>query len=155
MVGWSARRVPLRDSFLDLVLGGLCVGCGQPGRVLCGPCRDALDPAARPAWPTPVPAGLHNPWAASAYDGTVRSMVLGHKEHHQLALARPLGLLLAEAVSGLLTNTGATTVPLVLVPVPPRPSSTRQRGHDPTDAITRVAASTLRGRGLDVRRVAL
>jgi len=102
-----------------------------------------------------VPPGLHNPWAASAYDGTVRAMVLGHKEHRQLALARPLGDLLSEAVAGLLADLGPGPGRVVLVPVPSRPSSTRARGHDPTGTISRMAAGALRARGLDVRRASL
>jgi predicted amidophosphoribosyltransferase len=145
----------LATAFHDLVLGGRCVGCERPGRVLCTPCRDALEPRSRPAWPTPVPPGLRAPWAAAPYDGTVRALVLGHKEHRQLALAGPLGDLLAQAVTGLLADVGPDPGRVVLVPVPSRPSSTRARGHDPTATITRIAAAVLRTRGLDVRRVAL
>jgi predicted amidophosphoribosyltransferase len=85
----------------------------------------------------------------------VRALVLGHKEHRQLALAGPLGDLLAQAVTGLLADVGPDPGRVVLVPVPSRPSSTRARGHDPTATITRIAAAVLRTRGLDVRRVAL
>ena len=145
----------LATAFHDLVLGGRCVGCDRPGRVLCPPCRDALEPRPRPAWPSPVPAGLLSPWATATYDGTVRALVLGHKEHRQLALAGPLGDLLAQAVAGLLADVVPDPGPVVLVPVPSRPSSTRARGHDPTATITRIAAAVLRTRGLDVRRVAL
>ena len=42
----------------DLLLGGRCVGCGEPGRPLCRPCRADLPGRAWPAWPDPVPAGL-------------------------------------------------------------------------------------------------
>jgi len=145
----------LTDAFHDLVLGGCCVGCARPGRVLCRGCRDALEAAPRPAWPTPVPPGLSAPWAAAAYDGTVRAMVLGHKEHRLLALAAPLGGLLAEAVAGLLADLGPAPARVVLVPVPSRPSSTRRRGHDPTAALTRSAVRVLRARGRDVRRAEL
>jgi predicted amidophosphoribosyltransferase len=145
----------LTTAFHDLVLGGCCVGCNRPGRVLCPVCRAALEPRPRPAWPDPVPPGLCEPWAAAAYDHLVRAMVLGHKEHRQLALARPLGGLLAVAVAGMLADLGAGPGPVVLVPVPSRPSSTRERGHDPTAQITRAAAAVLRAGGLDVRRVAL
>ena len=52
-----------------------------------------------PVWPTPTPAGLAEPWAASEYAGAVRAMVVGHKERGLLALRRPLGALLAAAVA--------------------------------------------------------
>ena len=43
----------------------------------------------------------------------------------------------------------------MLVPVPSRPSTVRQRGHDPTLAMTAAAARRLRREGLDVRPAAL
>ncbi len=95
--GWSAAAV--LDASRDLLLGSTCVGCGRPGRLLCAACAAALEPHPAPAWPTPRPPGLTAPWAATSYDGTVRAMVLGHKEHRLLGLARPLGELLALAVA--------------------------------------------------------
>src|SRR6185436_19187442 len=127
---WSARRV--LDSARDLVLGSTCVGCGRPGRLLCDGCAAALDPAPFPAWPSPVPPGLRHPWTATTYDGTVRAMVLGHKEQRLLALARPLGDLLACAVGAAVADLAPEPAALLLVPVPSRPATLRQRGHDPT-----------------------
>jgi predicted amidophosphoribosyltransferase len=123
------------DGALDLLLGGCCVGCGRPGRVLCAGCAAGLPTSGRPAWPTPVPAGLAPPWAAGEYDGVVRAMVLAHKERRVLALGGPLGVLLAAAVRA--ADVGG---PLVLVPVPSRPGAVRSRGHDPTGALTARAA---------------
>jgi predicted amidophosphoribosyltransferase len=78
-------------------------------------------------------------------------MVLGHKEHRLLALARPLGDLLAGAVGAavddLLGRDVDADVPLLLVPVPSRPSTVRQRGHAPTTAFSRVAAARLTALG--------
>jgi predicted amidophosphoribosyltransferase len=141
------------DALRDLVLGTACVGCGRPGRLVCLPCAQALDPQPAPAWPTPAPAGLTEPWAATAYAGTVRAMILGHKEHRMLALAAPLGELLALAVASAVGD--QPTIPLILVPVPSRPSTTRQRGHEPTTALVRVAADRLAGAGWPVRCVPL
>lgn len=138
------------DSWRDLVLGSSCVGCDRPGRLLCAACRAGLDPHPAPAWPSPRPPGLSFPWAAAAYDGTVREMVLGHKEHRLLSLARPLGELLAAAADAAVTDLlgeADVTVPLLLVPVPSRPSTLRQRGHAPTLALTRHAARRLRDSG--------
>ncbi|QIG44026.1 ComF family protein [Nocardioides anomalus] len=129
----------LLDGALDLLLGGVCVGCAAPGRSLCPACAADLPTAAAPAWPTPVPGGLVEPWAAAAYAGTVRDMVLGLKERHLEGLAVPLARLLAAAVAGELPRGS----PLVLVPVPSRPRTVRARGHDPTHALTRRAARLL------------
>lgn len=143
------------DAFRDLVLGSQCVGCERPGRLLCDACRRALDVVPAPAWPTPVPPGLVAPWAATSYDGTVRAMVLGHKEHRLLTLAGPLGHLLAAAAWAALSDLRPVPARLLLVPVPSRPGSTRQRGHEPTLAITRAAARRLATRGVDARCVPL
>jgi predicted amidophosphoribosyltransferase len=134
------------DGALDLLLGGSCVGCARPGRLLCPACQAELPDGATPAWPTPTPAGLVEPWAASVYDGSVRAMVLGLKERRLLGLAGPLGRLLAAAVSSELPRGS----PVVLVPVPSRPRTVRTRGHDSTHTITARAARRLKSGGLDI-----
>jgi len=143
------------DAFRDLVLGGRCVGCGRAGRLLCLVCEAGLEVRPHPAWPTPAPPGLVAPWAATAYDGVVRAMVVGHKEHRLVALAGPLGDLLAPAVSAALTDLHATPDPVLLVPVPSRPSSARERGYEPTTALTRAAASRLVAYGVQAVCVSL
>ena len=135
----------LLDAGADLLLGSACVGCGEPGRVLCATCRQGLPATAVEAWPTPTPVGLAPPFATGPYDGTLRAMVLGHKERRLLGLTRPLGDLLATAV---VAATGAAGIgpaaPVLLVPVPSRPAAVRSRGHDPTLAMVRRAARVLR-----------
>lgn len=143
------------DDFRDLVLGSRCVGCERPGRLLCDGCRAGLDVVPAPAWPSPVPPGLVEPWAATSYDGTVRAMVVGHKEHRLLSLATPLGDLMALTVSAVLSDLRPRRARVLLVPVPSRPGSTRQRGHEPTLAITRVAAALVRQGGVDAACLAL
>ncbi len=141
----------VRDGALDLLLGGACVGCRRPGRLLCPLCAGELPTGAAPAWPTPVPGGLIEPWSAGSYDGTLRAMVLGLKERKLLSLARPLAGLLAQAV---VTELDVDS-PVVLVPVPSRSRAVRARGHDPTHAIAHGAAALLRatGRQVEARRL--
>jgi predicted amidophosphoribosyltransferase len=136
----------LVDGAIDLLLGGACVGCARPGRLLCPACAGELPGGAVPAWPTPTPAGLVEPWAATTYAGTVRAMVIGLKERGLLGLAVPLARLLAAAVACELPRGS----PVVLVPVPSRPRTVRARGHDPTRAVTARAARLLRHEGVDV-----
>jgi predicted amidophosphoribosyltransferase len=137
---------------VDLVTGSACAGCGDPGRVLCRPCAEGLGGRARPARPTPCPAGLAPSWTAGEYAGLLRTLLLGHKEQAQLGLRRPLGGLLAEAVAGLLadpaTGAGAAGGPLVLVPVPSRAATVRARGHDATHSLTRAASTALTRAGV-------
>ncbi len=110
------------------------MGCERPGRSLCQRCRDRLPTSAWPAWPRPTPAGLAPPWAAAAYDGLVRAVLLAHKERNVAGLAGPLATLLACSV------VAATEPPRLLVPVPSRPGATRARGHDPLLDVVRRAA---------------
>ena len=138
------------DAGLDLLLGGSCVGCGTPGRVLCPPCDASLPRHGGPAWPTPVPAGLVLPYAAGPYDGLLKAMVNQHKEDGVLALATPLGRVLSDVVRDLLIDLGAGGGPVVLVPVPSHRAVVRRRGHDPLLRTSRQAAVRLRRMGVDV-----
>lgn len=156
-IPWSYPRVSLLSGLLDagadLLLGSACVGCALPGRLLCPGCRAALPSSAAPAWPTPTPSGLVPPFATGVYDGTLRALVVGHKERRLLGLTRPLGDLLAVAVAAAVR--AAADEPVLLVPVPSRRAAVRERGHDPTLAMTRQAARVLRasGRPADVARL--
>ena len=134
----------LPDPIGDLLLGGRCVGCERPGRVLCRSCAALLPHTAVPTWPSPTPEGLAATFAGAAYDGLVRAVVLAHKERGVLALAGPLGRLLAGAAAAAVEEAAG---PVVLVPVPSRRSSVRSRGHDPTWEMTRRAAAELRVAG--------
>ncbi len=129
----------------DLLLGGRCVGCGEPGHPLCAGCRAGLPDAAWPAWPDPVPVGLREPWACAAYDGVARELVLGLKERRLLGLVHPLAAMLAVSA-----RAAAADGPVVLTPVPSRASSVRARGYDPIHAVTTRAARILAADGLDV-----
>lgn len=136
----------LRDAYVDLVLGGRCAGCDRPGRLLCERCRSSLP--SKPCQVRTDPVSPAPVWAAAAYDGLVREMILGVKERRMLGLARPLGELLAAAV----VATGPTRHRrLVVVPVPSRRSSVRERGHDSTSLIGRRATSLLRAAGWDIQ----
>lgn len=131
----------MRDAFLDLALGGRCLGCDEPGRAVCARCLRALpgDPGCVfPACPEPRPAGLVPVLAAAEYDGLVRRMIVRHKEDQAFALSRPLGSLLAMPLTLALARWPAGTLP-VLVPVPSRAHAVRTRGHDPLDRIVRAA----------------
>jgi predicted amidophosphoribosyltransferase len=154
----------LRDGCVDLLLGSACVGCARPGRALCPACWSALPDEASPHGPSPPPAGLAPTLAVGDYDGTLRGLVLAHKERRATALTRPLGRLLARSVVaalGLALEPGPGRAaardgpPVLLVPVPSRPAAVRQRGHDPTLAMVRVAARVLRRDGWPAHPVRL
>jgi len=130
------------DAVVDLFLGSSCAACGVPGRALCVRCADSLPTLGALAMPSPTPAGLAPVYAAGPYDGALKLLVNAHKERGRLALARPLGRVLAGVVS-----TAAPVGPVLLVPVPSSRAVSRRRGHDPLLRITRAASAVLRAHG--------
>ncbi|MGY0387034.1 ComF family protein [Nocardioides sp. WG-D5] len=142
-------RFDLADAWHDLVVGGRCVGCDRAGRLLCRDCHAALPDRAGSSPPSPAPPGIVPAFAAGPYEGTLKQLVIGLKERQLLGLRRPLAGLLALSVLEAMAQTG--TGPTVLVPVPSRPASVRERGLDSTAAVTRRAAAMLRRHGLGVR----
>jgi predicted amidophosphoribosyltransferase len=142
----------LRDAFADLVFGGVCAGCARPGRAVCPGCRSVFAGPAYLAWPDPVPVGLAEPVAATAYEGPAREIVVAHKEHGRYQLAAVLGEALAVAVTAGLAASGLRAA--WLCPVPTTPARVRARGHDPLGRLTTVCVRRLRGSGYDVRTAA-
>jgi predicted amidophosphoribosyltransferase len=113
-------------------------------------CRAALAGIPRSTTPTPCPLGFPRTWTAGHYDGVVRSVLLAHKERGQLALARPLGDVLARVIENaaqVLEDDPYGS--RILIPVPSTRRRVRDRGHDPLMRITRVAAGRSRRRGGD------
>lgn len=104
--------------------------------------------------PDPPPPGLLRPpvlvVAAAAYDGVVRELVVGLKEHRRLAAARPLGRLLAASVASGLVELGLVAAPVTLVPMPSTRAAVHRRGHDAVATLARRAAALVRGGGADV-----
>jgi predicted amidophosphoribosyltransferase len=128
------------EGVADLVLGSRCAGCHLAAGVWCRVCDAAVGP------PRPVAAVAGCPVsAAGRYDGALAAALVEHKERGRLALARPLGRLLAGAVRAL----PAGRINL-LVPVPSRLTVVRQRGQDHA---RRLAASASRELAAGGRRV--
>lgn len=138
------------EAWHDLVGGGGCAGCGAPGRALCATCARELAAGVRPAAPTPCPPGFPPTFVAGEYHGALRGLVVAHKERGVHALSRPLGDLLASAITEAVGAGGACprAGPVVLVPVPSRRAVVRRRGHDPLLRIVRRAAARCRSGGL-------
>lgn len=80
--------------------------------------------------------------ASGSYAETLRQALVKHKEHGQLALARPLGALLAAAVREL-----QPSGPWLIVPCPSAVVATRQRGHQHMRRVASAAAGQLRPYG--------
>jgi predicted amidophosphoribosyltransferase len=73
-------------------------------------------------------------------------MVVGHKDRGQWGFRGILADLLTTAVQAAVSPVPVGQ-PVVLVPVPSRPGSSRRRGYDPPGALVRGAARRLRGQG--------
>lgn len=136
----------LTATLLDLAVGRRCLECGAPGPAWCDRClRRAHDPHV-----VRTPRG-HHVHAAADYGGTVRAAIVAYKEQGHLALARPLGRLLAAAVNGLLPEDrgGGAESPPLLVAAPSRRSAVRHRGHDHAGRLARAAAGWSAGVVID------
>ena len=152
----AVPRHPVRLAALDLLLGGRCAGCDEPGGALCDGCRPALAPWPHVCWPDPLPPGLLAPepvppWAGRAYVDPLRRLLVAYKERDRATLAGPLGTALAAVVERALLAEVPGTTGVELVPVPSSRESIRRRGRDVVADLARVAAGRLRRRGLDAR----
>lgn len=126
-------------SVLDLLLPGRCAGCGAVGGLACPACAAALRAPARPAWPSPAPAGLPPPWTLAAYDGPVRKLILAYKERGLTGLRPLLGGALARPLAA-----AAGDRPVLVVPAPSARQAIRQRGDDVVLGLARRGVTTAR-----------
>lgn len=157
--GRTCRRLARAVSaFGALLLPSSCVLCGAWDTSLCGGCLAAFRRAtARPfradggAESLPdvelgapgengrlLPGPSHGPLpvlAAGRYGRAVSVVLLAYKNHGHVDLAAPVGAALAgvlhEAARAFRVPEPAGAQPVLVVPVPTRPSSRRRRGYDP------------------------
>jgi len=102
--------------------------------VWCERClRTALD-----VHPCSTPSGL-SVVAAARYGGSVQTAVVAHKEQGHLALAAPLGRLLAGAM--VVPPERAGRPERVIVPVPSTRVASRSRGQDHARRLARAAGA--------------
>lgn len=133
----------------DLVLPDTCPGCEmRSAPPACPECLAQLDAVPRRRAPDPLPSGLPVPWSIAPYAGAVRALIVVHKEHGRLALARPLGAALARSVVVAAAHDADLPLGVVLVPVPSARAAVRRRGHDATLRISEHAAGWLRAHGV-------
>jgi len=139
------------DAAADLILQGICPGCGVPGKGICAQCVTSMmagriGPRSREGIRLPL-------WSAGEYVPPVTRIISQAKDHHRWDAIDLLGLRLAFAVAGLADEVGLAG-PGLLVPFPSRPSSVRERGLDFTHELARRASRCLAQAGMDasVRR---
>ncbi len=128
------------DSLLDLGFGSRCLGCACAGRLLCTQCAGALPRIADTVSPLPPPPGLVRASAVGDYNGSLKAMIVAHKERNAYSLTSTLGELLAISIRHHDLRADAL---VVLVPVPSRWMTVVRRGHDPLLAVVRRAQASL------------
>ncbi len=118
-----ARGVDWVDAVVAVLLGGVCVGCGRPGRPWCGHCAQVLDEAVDPVWLADDPPTL----ACLPYADTVPDAIVAYKDRGVHVLAGQLSDVLA---AGLLALGERLEEDAILVPAPSSPAAVRKRGFD-------------------------
>lgn len=135
----------LLGPLLDLLLPQRCAGCAAAAGPLCPGCAAELAGPPGRHRPRPCPPGLPECWAAAAYAGAARRLILAYKERGRTALAPLLADRLAAAVAAALPYPPGR---VVLVPVPSARAARRARGHDPVGRLAALAARRLARAGL-------
>ncbi|MDX6258149.1 MAG: hypothetical protein QOJ11_4483 [Frankiales bacterium] len=136
---------------LDLLLPCPCVSCAADRGPVCPDCRSQRwEPRRRD--PTPRPVGLPPVWAAAAFAGPMRDLVLAYKQDGCWPSLRPLTTALTDTV---LAATRGRAGPLLLVPVPSSAAARRRRGHHHVLALCRRAGRDRALRAVGVRVVPL
>ncbi len=153
------------NGLLDVIYPPCCLSCGikMEEGALCAACQGAFAPVLPPFCDrcgTPIPAealvcevcaeGPEPPFAWSQalgiYEGALRCAIHRLKYDGKIALARPLGHLLAESLdkfpSPLFPASDSPQSPAfdVVVPIPLHPSRLRQRGFNQAERLALVLA---------------
>ncbi len=139
----------------SLVLPVRCPGCGRPDAPWCSRCAAALlgAPARTAGAATPWGAGGAGgagppTWAAAAYAGAVRELLVAWKEHGRHDLTPLLATALARALrAALVAPLALRAQPVVLLPVPSSRRAVRGRGAALTADLAHAAAAALRATG--------
>lgn len=148
------------SALLALVLPVDCAGCGRADVRLCAGCEDALLGVAWRCDHTVRGAGAEHrapappTWTATAYEGSVRQLVLAWKDGGRADVAASLSGALARAVRTALAELAAGVEPtavVLLVPVPSSRRACRRRGEFVLRSLTGRAAARCRAQGSAVR----
>lgn len=145
IVGGATVGETLRAA-LDLVLPVGCAGCGRPGEAVCASCRRELAGLALqelgPLAPSPVPRDWPGCTGTLRYEGVSARLMKAFKDGGRSDLADLLARLLSDAVARAVAAVPphGDRRPVVLVPIPSAPATTRRRGDRPTAILVRRAA---------------
>jgi predicted amidophosphoribosyltransferase len=136
-------------ALLDLVFPVRCVGCGRADVLICRLCSAPLARPARSAAPRPRPVGLPPVWTIADYDGPVREILIGYKEH----AIRGLRAVLSDALAISIAAACGSPNRVVVVAAPSSTGAIKERGDDVVGVLAGLAVRQLRRTGLDLRAV--
>lgn len=133
----------LREGWRDamaVLLPVDCAGCGAPDRALCALCRALLVVVDDHPFEDQRLTDTTRVLSAVPYEGQLRRMILGLKEHGRTdvvrTLATPLRAAIERAVVGVASG-------IEVCPVPSSMRSQRRRGYRPVHVLTRAAGFRL------------
>lgn len=140
------KLVELWLDLVSLLWPTACVGCGEPDRDCCLPCRVELRrpaPLLRPEVGTPC-------FVRGAYAGVLRATLVAFKHGGRIGLAGELGAQLRAPLGAAISACRGPAAP-VIVTAPSRRAGTRRRGFRHVELLVSRA---LRGQGVRALRVA-
>lgn len=144
---------------LELVLPRHCAGCAVPGVGCCSRCRvDLATAQPSPACPRPCPPHMPPAWAACAYEGTVRCLIVAWKDQDRGDLGAVLRPLLARTLQVALAGSPTWTQAFLecgqaaVVPIPSRSAGTRRRGRFPVADLVRSVLGSVPQRRWGLRQ---
>lgn len=123
----------LLDGVVDLLFPPVCLTCGELSEAFCEACRAQIRAVARGVEP---PEGLAEVRSVGYHEEALHRAVLRLKFGRKVALARPLGELLAAE----LVEVRETWRPDGLVPVPVHWTRAVSRGFNQAELLTRALA---------------
>lgn len=133
----------LREGWRDalaVLLPVDCAGCGAPDRALCAECAVLLNVSRADSLSEQVLVDSTRVVSAVRYEGHVRQVILGFKEHGRTDVARALARPLRAAIE--MAAVGAEPGVEVCA-VPSSRRSQRRRGYRPVHVLARAASFRL------------
>jgi predicted amidophosphoribosyltransferase len=125
---------------VDLLLGGACVACTNPGQLLCQGCRGELPITAQAL---PEPSAFEQPipiFYGGPYLGVLRHSIIAFKDKRAYSLGPTLAHVLSLSINAALGHQSQVTR-CGLVPLPSSPRAVRRRGLDHMKVMVQAAAA--------------
>lgn len=123
-----------------------CLVCGVPDRDLCADCTIALRVERGHAERALTPVGIEV-WAAGAYDGALRTLLVEYKHYARTRVGSVLGECLSGPL-GAAMRARDGPMPVLIVTAPSRPEKVRARGFRHVDLLVRIALRYLARRSV-------